>query len=96
MMEIFFSITSHTNRARLDAREASALKRGRERDGKYKSHEKSQNPNNLNPGENEIKFWDPHAGIIENIPGFPRILTNLKFSEKINEKIKNLKKNIKL
>ena len=49
-----------------------------------------------NPGDFALKSWDPHPGIFENIPGFPGIPENPKFSEKFffTLKIKKMKKNI--
>ena len=34
-----------------------------------------------NPGDFELKSWDPHPGIFENIPGFPGIPENPKKSQ---------------
>ena len=43
-----------------------------------------------NPGDFELKSWDPHPGIFENIPDFRKYIP--KFSEKFFLHSKNKKK----
>ena len=49
---------------------------------------------NPNPGDFELKSWDPYPGIFENIPGFPGIPENPKFLENFFFTLK-IKKNEK-
>ena len=40
-----------------------------------------------NPGDFELKAWDPHPGIFENIPGFPGVSQNPKKSQFFRKKL---------
>ena len=59
------------------------------------SHEKKSQSRDIEiPWDFQLKPWDPHPGIFENIPGFPGISQNPKKSQIYRKKFFHAQKKI--